>query len=253
MHNDNELFWSASAAELIDGYKEDESSIQCLICGETYRKGEIYAHNNHFYDAAFMAKIHLKEAHTSMLTYLLQMNPAFLGLSEAQHNILSKMAEGDTDKEISAGQGIALSTIRNHRFKLREKEKQAKLFLAAMTLFRAQEKAPDAKTPEFFDAHKTAVMLDDRYNITKKERDKIIETYFDENGALKECPAKQKKKIVVLQEIVKNYTPGKIYTEAEVNRILKRIFPDFPYLRRMLIEYGLLERTNSGDQYWVKL
>lgn len=40
------------------------------------------------------------------------------------------MSDGASDKEISKDVGIADSTVRNHRFKLREKEKQAKFFLA---------------------------------------------------------------------------------------------------------------------------
>ena len=38
----------------------------------------------------------------------------------------------------------------------------------------------------------------------------------------------------------------------EVNRLLGRIYEDFPYLRRLLIEYGFLERTASGSAYWRK-
>ncbi|MBJ6950597.1 DUF2087 domain-containing protein, partial [Vibrio cholerae] len=30
-------------------------------------------------------------------------------------------------------------------------------------------------------------------------------------------------------------------------------YPDFVTLRRYLIEYGFLDRTDDGSQYWVKL
>lgn len=44
------------------------------------------------------------------------------------------MAEGISDKEMAKSLGVAPSTIRNHRYKLREKEKQARLFLTMMDL-----------------------------------------------------------------------------------------------------------------------
>ena len=50
------------------------------------------------------------------------------GLSEVQLELLRMLAEGCTDKEIAAQKRVSPSTVRNHRFKLREKERQARLF-----------------------------------------------------------------------------------------------------------------------------
>ena len=58
--------------------------------------------------------------------------------------------------------------------------------------------------------------------------------------------------MVVLSAIAEQFTPGRQYTEKEVNRLLGRIYEDFPYLRRLLIEYGFLKRTASGSAYWCK-
>jgi len=102
------------------------------------------------------------------------------------------------------------------------------------------------------DAHKTATTIDDRYNITEKERESTIKNYMDENGAIKTFPAKEKKKIIVLSEIVKQFSKGKKYSEKEVNRILERIYEDYATIRRALIEYGFIERSNDCSSYWVK-
>ena len=64
---------------------------------------------------------------------MLQQELTLTGISEVQRQILKLIIAGKTDKEISNEVGIAPSTVRNHRFKLREKEKQAKLFLALLT------------------------------------------------------------------------------------------------------------------------
>ena len=79
-----------------------------------------------------------------------------------------------------------------------------------------------------------------------------MRTYFDENGSLRECPAREKKKIVVLSTIAGQFKKGKKYSEKEVNRLLGRIYEDYPYIRRLLIEYGFMERTKDGTWYWVK-
>ena len=58
--------------------------------------------------------------------------------------------------------------------------------------------------------------------------------------------------VVILLKIAENFKPGKKYTETEVNRILKRINDDFPYIRRLMIEYGFLDRTSDCSSYWIK-
>ena len=147
--------------------------------------------------------------------------------------------------------GFPPSTVRNHRFKLREKERQARLFLALMELLRTSRISSPVDTG-FCHPHPTASMVDARYAVTEEERQAILAACFDEAGALRQWPAREKRKLVVLSAIAEQFTPGRQYTEKEVNRLLGRIYEDFPYLRRLLIEYGFLERTASGSAYWRK-
>lgn len=242
---DKELIWEASVEEIKAGFSLRDGAYQCLICGRRFEQGEVYEDEGRFFDAQAMAARHVQAAHGSMLSWLLAREPELLGVSGVQQTILRMMADGLTDRQIAEQKGISPSTCRNHRYKLREKQRQAKLFLAAMELLEAR-----GDVPEFHDAHPTATMLDDRYNLTEAERTKIIATYFDETGALKECPAREKKKIVVLEVIAQNFQPDRSYSEKEVNRILSRIYADHAYIRRLLIEYGFLERTRSGSEYW---
>lgn len=135
------------------------------------------------------------------------MNSAFTGLSDSQREVLTLISQGLSDKEVATKLGKDESTIRNHRFKLREKEKQAKLFLALMELLKNTNKNISKLEKEAIcDAHKTATTVDDRYNITDKEKSDIIKNYINENGALKSYPVKEKKKIIVLEEVAKNFS-----------------------------------------------
>lgn len=252
--SNKEIFWDANIEEVKKGYIEMEESYKCIICEEEFSKGRIYEINSMLYDSKKAVELHMSEEHGSILEYLLQMNASFIGISPIQQEVLILIASGLTDKEVALKLGVAQSTIRNHRYKLREKEKQSRLFLAMMELISANtnKKLNILDKDTLCDAHKTATTLDDRYNITDKEREKTIENYIDENGAIKTFPAKEKKKIIVLSEITKNFSKGRKYSEKEINRILKRVYEDYATIRRTLIEYGFLERSNDCNNYWIK-
>ena len=186
--------------------------------------------------------------------YLLNQELTLMGISEVQRQILKLVSEGKSDKEISHIIGIAQSTVRNHKFKLREKEKQAKLYLALMNSLEEKINNNIAMTEcgAIEEIHQTATMIDDRYSITEKDKEKTIKTYIDENGALKQFPAKEKKKIIILCEIMKNFKVDTEYLEKDVNKVLKRIYEDYATLRRALIEYGFMERSSDCSVYRVK-
>ncbi len=250
----NELFWGATIDEVKKGFTESEKEYKCIICEEVFQKGRIYEIKSELYDAKKATEIHIEEKHGSILEYLLGMNSAFTGVSDVQRELITLIAQGLSDKEVAAKLGVAQSTIRNHRYKLREKEKQSKLFLAMMDLLskNTNKKINKLDREVICDAHKTATILDDRYNITDKEKKDTIKNCIDESGALKSYPAKEKKKIIVLEEIIKNFSKGKTYSEKEINRVLKRIYEDYATIRRALVEYGFVERTNDCNSYWVK-
>ncbi|HHD2753674.1 TPA: DUF2087 domain-containing protein [Clostridium perfringens] len=249
-----ELFWDATIEEVKKGYIEQEDSFKCIICEEEFTKGRIYEIGSLLYDAKKATELHIEDKHGSTLEYLLSMNTSFTGISEIQRELLVLMASGLSDKEISQKFGVVQSTIRNHRYKLREKEKQARLFLAMMELLSSntKKKVNILEKETLFDAHKTATTLDDRYNITDKEIKETIKNYMDESGALKTFPSKEKKKIIILSQIVKHFSKGKKYSEKEINRILGRIYGDYATIRRALIEYGFVERSNDCSSYWIK-
>lgn len=187
-----------------------------------------------------------------MLDYLLNMNTSYTGITEVQRELIVLIAQGLNDKEIASKLGVAASTVRNHRYKLREK--QAKLFLAMMDLLSENTSKGISKmdSEEICDAHTSATTLDDRYNITDKEKIQVIKNYMTEEGALKNFPSKEKKKIIILEEIMKNFSKGKIYSEKDINKILKRIYDDNATIRRYLIEYGFFDRSKDCSKYWVK-
>lgn len=246
------LLWDANTSELEKGYKKTENGYTCLVCGETYDTEEIYSVQTHLYTAEKMIKTHILEEHGSMFEYMINMNKSYTSLSENQSEVLSLMYQGYTDTEIAQKLSLTDSTIRNYRFKFREKEKQAKVFLAMMSSLRSHASSSSKNDTTLIQPHLGATQIDERYQITEKDIKATIKNYMDEHGALHTFPAKEKKKIIVLREISKNFKQGEIYSEKEINRVLKRIYDDYVLIRRYLIQYGFLDRNKDGTRYWVK-
>jgi len=241
------LFWNATLNELALGCIETQNEWVCLICDEAFEKGRIYDIDQRLYESKKALQYHIEEKHGSALAYYIGMNSASNGITEVQKDLIELMAKGLSDKEIAHALGVADSTVRNHRFKLREKEKQAKVFLTIMDLLNKKRVKSDLN-----EIHKSATTIDDRYNITQQETDSVLKTYFDDAGALKKLPAKEKRKIIILREIAKQFSKGKKYSESDINKSLSRIYSDYPTIRRYLIEYGFLDRTKDCKTYWVK-
>lgn len=246
----SETFWNASLEELKRGYIQERDTFICLLCGEKVENGVIYPYENIFYDAERFMRIHIESVHTSVFDYLTSMDKKLTGLTDHQKSLLRLFYQGKADTDIQKELGIGSpSTIRHHRFALKEKERQAKTFLAMMELL----KEKDEYAPAFISVHKTAKMVDDRYNITEEEQEKIIKKFFLEGTHhLIKFPPKEKQRLVVLREIAKHLDAEEIYHESELNQLLKDIYDDYVLIRRYLIEYGFIDRKPDGSAYWLK-
>ncbi len=254
MQDLSELFWNASIDDLKKGYVylDSDDAYVCLVCGKNFVRGVVYQEDNVFYEAEKYATVHLGKEHGSMFDYLLNLDKKVTGLTEHQKNLLELFQKGCSDQEIvKLLEGGSTSTIRNHRFALREKEKQAKVFLAIMGLLEGRS----GKRQKLVSVHRTATMVDDRYVTTQEENEAVLKNYFKDglDGILSEFPSKEKKKLVVLKHIVKRFEMNRTYTEKEVNEILKSLYPDFVTIRRYMIEYGFMDRNKDGSAYWLKI
>jgi len=79
--------------------------------------------------------------------------------------------------------------------------------------------------------------------------------YFNEDNKLKQWPSKRKGKLSVLEFLAEKFEKDRIYSEKEINEILKEAhtFNDAPLLRRELFDNGFLDRTRDCRQYWRKI
>ncbi|MFD1887271.1 DUF2087 domain-containing protein [Paenibacillus wenxiniae] len=251
----SDLFWQASLEQLKQGYMEDTQAgpfggFVCLIDGKVFEKGRIYEQDGLFYEAERFVQQHIRLNYVSMFHYLLTLNKKLTGLTELQCKLLQSFYEGKSDNDLVEEHGSSKSTIRNHRFALREKAKQARVLLAIMELLEQQSHDP----APFIEIHRTATMVDERYNITEQESASFLKQYFKEglDGPLSEFPRKEKRKIIILRHLMKRFEKDRQYTEKQVNEVLSTAFADYVTLRRYMIEYGFMDRHEDGSAYWVK-
>ena len=238
----NQLLAQASVDDLKRGYVFDvtQDRFLCLCCGFKTEPGQIYRSADAYYDAEKFIRIHIDTEHGSALQILLQLDKRWTGLTELQTQLINLFAGGVSDQEIANQLGTgSVSTIRNHRFLLREKLKQAKCFLAIGELMeelsQTKSTVPMAKIPATVSA----------------EEQKIIATYFPQgiDGPLTTYPGREKRRLIILRQLAERFVPHRAYSEKEVNAILSATYEDHVLLRRQLIDYGFLSRRPDGSEY----
>lgn len=239
--------------ELKNGYRFDidTSSYICNTCRKAFEVGEIYSFDGRLFEASRAIKMHLSMDHEDYLKQLLYSESKYNTLTDNQKELLFLMYSDTSDKEIAKILEISPSTVRHQRFMFREKAKQAKMYLAIYEQVMEKKSSMDEK---IVPVHNNATMVDDRYVITEKEKEQILENVFESLSPLKlrTFSKKEKKKVIILTKISEQLEHGKRYTEKELNQILKDIYDDYVVIRRYLVDYGFMERTNDCKEYWLK-
>ena len=78
---------------------------------------------------------------------------------------------------------------------------------------------------------------------------KVLKAHLNPDGSIKQIPAPPKLQ-VILDYLVQFFDFDTIYTEKEVNTIIRRFNEDTAGLRRDLIEAGMMARESDGSKYW---
>lgn len=82
---------------------------------------------------------------------------------------------------------------------------------------------------------------EDRYRQT------VLDTFMD-NGRITQIPVQQKKRLILLDYLSKEFVPNRIYSEQEVNDILLAYHEDYCLLRRELVDFRYLKRSKNTYQ-----
>ncbi|MBL4933129.1 DUF2087 domain-containing protein [Clostridium paridis] len=200
----NEFVRNASIDDFKRGYvwNSKNGEFICLICGEGIGNSD-ESKNSHIIE------------HGSQIERLLSLEKKYTGLTDIQKELLQMISNKYSDKEISVNLACTESTVRNMRFALRERARQARAFLAIMDL---------------------------------AEGERVV-TY---QPKLRNFPVKEEKRKALLPRFADLFEPNKEYTELEVKKIIKPIYEDDAIIRRYLVDYGYLIRNKDGSRYYKK-
>ncbi len=164
---------------------------------------------------------------------------------ETRISLVNALLEGpQCVEELAARLRRAPSTISFH---LRKLEEGGLLSKTKTQYYLMYELRPDALTVTVKDLVTMPGQEESpEFRRMDRYRTKILRTFI-RNGELVQLPKQWKKRLVILEEFLKKFEPGKEYEENEVNERIKILFPDYCTIRRLLIEEGYM--TRSGTTY----
>jgi hypothetical protein len=81
-----------------------------------------------------------------------------------------------------------------------------------------------------------------------------LRPFMDDQGRVARWPAKQKVQRLVVDYLARRFEPGRDYAEKDVNFLLMdwHGFSDWALLRRLLVDWGYLERERDGSRYRLR-
>lgn len=180
--------------------------------------------------------------------------PASALADETRLRILELLAANEEmlAQEIIALLDVSQSTVSRHLSQLRKagfiSEQRAG---DANKLYRLQPEKVGQFTyalSQLLTADNARLVLSD----VRLEQPAELRPFLDRDGLVTDWPAKRKGQQAVLDYLITKFASGERYAEAEVNDLLKQwhTYNDPAYLRRSLVDFGLLKRTPDGAQYW---
>jgi predicted transcriptional regulator len=145
-------------------------------------------------------------------------------------------------EEIAERLNLAASTVSFHLKKLESAHLISKKKEQYYAIYEVNEGIFNSKLKELIIFENFEKEIQDER--IKKYEQKIIKVYF-KSGKLIKIPSQHKKRIIILEEIAKNFTTGVQYPESEVNLIISSFYDDYVTIRRYLVDINILSRKNG--------
>jgi hypothetical protein len=81
-----------------------------------------------------------------------------------------------------------------------------------------------------------------------------LRPFMDEAGRVTQWPSRQKTQRMAIDYLARKFEPGREYSEQTVNFLLMdwHTFRDWALLRRLLYNWGYLDRESDGTRYRLR-
>lgn len=164
---------------------------------------------------------------------------------ESRLRILGILTSRDASvEELAAFLNLKPPTVSHHLNRLRELKLVQMRAEGNVHVYQFRPETLSHLNRDLLVPEKLAQLADVEGDAWKK---KVLRDFF-EGEKLKEIPASQKKRLVILEWLANQFDWGVEYTEAQVNEILKRHHSDFATLRREFIGHKFMAREHGI--YW---
>ena len=158
--------------------------------------------------------------------------------------ILRTLAREDTYVELlSERLGMAPSTISFHLKKLAD--------VGAVSSSKSQYYTMYTLNRALFDTTVLSILQQESDEAAAQDererlwREKVLRSFFDEDGRLRTIPTQRKKRLIVLERIAEAFEQGLTYSEREVNLVIADFHDDFCTLRREMVDEHLMTREDG--------
>ena len=185
-----------------------------------------------------------------METSLDQLLSFFKALSDANRlKIAGLLAQKEASvEELAAMLDVSASTVSHHLSKLAEIGLVTARADGYYNIYRLETRNLEHMARQ--------LLAEDTLPEVAKELDrkaydrKVLNSYLNEDGSIRQLPTQQRKLKVILEYIVARFEFDKAYSEKEVNAVIGALHEDISGLRRDMISMGYLDRERDGSAYW---
>ncbi|GEL78194.1 DUF2087 domain-containing protein [Tenuibacillus multivorans] len=87
--------------------------------------------------------------------------------------------------------------------------------------------------------------MNEAFKVSEEEKHNILKNFLDSDGKLKTLPSQLKKRLIILEHILKGFEIGRTYSELEINQHIKKFHDDFATIRREFINNHFMTRNRG--------
>lgn len=159
--------------------------------------------------------------------------------------IIALLQNGPLHGQALAGKlGVTPPTITHHMTKLREADLVYERRDKNTIYFYLNEKSLALQAQAILNIGKALPAAEDKHEEAARKA-AVLDNFFNKNGTLKHLPAQRKKKLIVLERLVKGLEPHRKYKEKEINEFILNYHEDYATIRREFIMNHFMYREND--------
>ncbi|GIP46948.1 Transcriptional repressor SdpR [compost metagenome] len=159
--------------------------------------------------------------------------------------IIALLQNGPLHGQALAGKlGVTPPTITHHMTKLREADLVYERRDKNTIYFYLNEKSLALQAQAILNIGKALPAAEDKHEEAARKA-AVLDNFFNKNGTLKHLPAQRKKKLIVLERLVKGLEPHRKYKEKEINEYILNYHEDYATIRREFIMNHFMYREND--------